>query len=281
MTGVQTCALPICREELGLSVDHIVQDTKIRSKYLLAIEAGDFHVIPGEVYLRGFIKTYAKYIGMDGAALIEKLPAPEPDQAPVSGISGNQPRPADTQSYQENIPSRRMRTGGGESGSSVRTLLQIAKVVVIILALIFSVNYLYENVILRNLPDPIENGGNGDPGGGDDDNGSEEPQEPEPPALEINVISDSGTNALVEVKADILELTVKASERCWLRVQTDDNPAESQTMEPGQEASFTAESQIQMRAGNSGGISIYLTDELLEVSGRSGGVKNYTITLLP
>jgi cytoskeleton protein RodZ len=269
------------REELGLSIDHIVQDTKIRSKYLLAIEAGDFHVIPGEVYLRGFIKTYAKFIGLDGAALIEKLPAPEPDQAPVPGMSGSQPRPADAQSYQENIPSRRMRTGGGESGISLRTFLRIAKVLVLILALIFSLNYLYENVILRNLPDPIENGGNGDPGGGDNGNGSGEPQEPEPPALEINIISDSGTNALVEVNGSILELTIKASERCWLRVQTDDNPAESQTLQPGQEVSFTAESQILMRAGNSGGISIYLADELLEVSGRSGGVKNYTINLLP
>jgi len=54
--------LKSAREEKGMSIEKIEEITKIRSKYLISIEAGDFTIIPEEVYLKGFIKNYAECV---------------------------------------------------------------------------------------------------------------------------------------------------------------------------------------------------------------------------
>ena len=49
------------RLERGISLTWVQHETKIRSRYLEAIEAGDFSVIPGgDIYLKGFIRSYAQ-----------------------------------------------------------------------------------------------------------------------------------------------------------------------------------------------------------------------------
>ena len=53
------------RETMGLTFTDLQARTKIRVKYLEAIEKGDFDVIPGEVYLRGFIRSIASELGID------------------------------------------------------------------------------------------------------------------------------------------------------------------------------------------------------------------------
>ena len=53
------------REASGMSLEEVSEATKIRSKYLEAIEQGDFAVIPGEVYLKGFMRNYADCVGLD------------------------------------------------------------------------------------------------------------------------------------------------------------------------------------------------------------------------
>jgi cytoskeleton protein RodZ len=40
--------------------------TKIRGKYLRALEEEHFEVLPAETYVKGFLRTYAEYLGLDG-----------------------------------------------------------------------------------------------------------------------------------------------------------------------------------------------------------------------
>lgn len=51
------------------------QDTKIRSKYLSALETEDFDILPGTVYARGFLRTYARYLGLDSQLFIDEYNA--------------------------------------------------------------------------------------------------------------------------------------------------------------------------------------------------------------
>ncbi|CAM3897838.1 helix-turn-helix domain-containing protein [Alicyclobacillus pomorum] len=60
------------REQLGISLDELQAKTKIRKRYLIALEDGDWELLPGDVYARGFVRSYAEAVGLDGAELLEK-----------------------------------------------------------------------------------------------------------------------------------------------------------------------------------------------------------------
>ncbi|WP_151735064.1 helix-turn-helix domain-containing protein ['Paenibacillus yunnanensis' Narsing Rao et al. 2020] len=70
------------RLQKGMSLDDVQEVTKIRKKYLEAIEAGDYKVLPGSFYVRAFIKTYAEAVGVNPDELMEEhgnVPAAPPD----------------------------------------------------------------------------------------------------------------------------------------------------------------------------------------------------------
>lgn len=52
------------RELRGISLSQVADITKIAPRFLKSMEEGDYSKIPGEVFLRGFIKAYAKAIGL-------------------------------------------------------------------------------------------------------------------------------------------------------------------------------------------------------------------------
>lgn len=60
------------RESLGFDLDEIEEKTKIRKRYLLALEEGDWSVLPGRVYARGFVRSYADVLGLDGLELLQQ-----------------------------------------------------------------------------------------------------------------------------------------------------------------------------------------------------------------
>ena len=55
-----------------MGLPEVESATKIRAKYIRAIEAEDFDSLPGNAYNRGFLRTYAEYLGLDGEAYVEE-----------------------------------------------------------------------------------------------------------------------------------------------------------------------------------------------------------------
>jgi hypothetical protein len=60
------------RERQGLGYPEIELATKIRSKYIRALEEEDFDSVPGDAYVRGFLRTYAEYLGLDGDVYVDE-----------------------------------------------------------------------------------------------------------------------------------------------------------------------------------------------------------------
>ncbi|HEY3315837.1 MAG TPA: helix-turn-helix domain-containing protein [Bacillota bacterium] len=60
------------RESKGISLAQAQLDTKIRTKYLEALEAGKDGETPGEAYFKGFLRFYGNYLGLDGINLVTK-----------------------------------------------------------------------------------------------------------------------------------------------------------------------------------------------------------------
>ena len=59
----------------NLSLDTAAQETNIRKAYLIAIEHNDFATLNGDVFVKGVIRTYGNYLGLDGAQLVEDYKA--------------------------------------------------------------------------------------------------------------------------------------------------------------------------------------------------------------
>lgn len=57
------------RRRRKIELSQVEAATRIRVRYLRAIEDEDWDVLPGDVYARGFIRTYASYLGLDGQRL--------------------------------------------------------------------------------------------------------------------------------------------------------------------------------------------------------------------
>jgi hypothetical protein len=91
------------RSRRKVSLDEVEAATKIRVRYLQALENEEWDVLPGGAYTRGFIRTYASYLGLDGDRLAEeyrrtsgppqgqRAPRVEPAAAPGGGPGRRRP----------------------------------------------------------------------------------------------------------------------------------------------------------------------------------------------
>lgn len=99
------------REAKNLTLADVENETKIRARYLAALEEENYAEIPGEVYVIGFLRNYARYLGLDGDALVNSYRSQEgvaePDQDNLMTQAGD---PAEEQA----LPSRAAVTLGGK-----------------------------------------------------------------------------------------------------------------------------------------------------------------------
>ena len=63
------------RGERGLSIEQVAASTRIRAEYLRLLEDDDYQGFAAPVYARGYLRTYATYLGLDADALLAQLPA--------------------------------------------------------------------------------------------------------------------------------------------------------------------------------------------------------------
>lgn len=72
------------REKQGISVKDVEKATSIRALYIQAIDEGNYKILPGEVYLKGFIRNYANFLGLNGQEMVNMYrQSLTPDVQPV------------------------------------------------------------------------------------------------------------------------------------------------------------------------------------------------------
>ena len=90
------------REEQGLSQKETARDLHLTSKVINAIEEDDFELIPSFVFARGYIRSYARHLGLDGQTLVAEFDlaygVPNNSAKPMSAIRKGvqQSKPGDT-----------------------------------------------------------------------------------------------------------------------------------------------------------------------------------------
>jgi cytoskeleton protein RodZ len=74
------------RVQRGLSLEQVTYETRIRARYLEALEDERFQDLPGEAYAKGFLRTYADFLGLDGSQMLARYRAqfPRRSEPPVA-----------------------------------------------------------------------------------------------------------------------------------------------------------------------------------------------------
>jgi transcriptional regulator with XRE-family HTH domain len=135
--------LRTAREARGVDLSRVERDTKIRARYLTALETGDYAELPGAVYTKGFLRNYGAYLGLDPEYLVDlfrlesALPTTERPSVPVP------PRP---------IATRRSRPLVVTPGAIAAALLTVAVAAFIIYLVAELVTFARTPVL--NVTDP-------------------------------------------------------------------------------------------------------------------------------
>ncbi|WP_251717121.1 helix-turn-helix domain-containing protein [Lactobacillus agrestimuris] len=95
------------REAKGLSIEDIEKATKIQSRYLVAIENDEFDKLPGDFYVRAFIRQYAQIVGLDGKELLSEfhqdVPESKPDEYVENSIDNKSEEVRETTDNKKNL----------------------------------------------------------------------------------------------------------------------------------------------------------------------------------
>lgn len=68
------------RRRRGQSLEQVAAATRLRRNQLEALERDDLEALPGPVYARGYLRTYAEYLGLDPLDLVAEQPSVSPDE---------------------------------------------------------------------------------------------------------------------------------------------------------------------------------------------------------
>ena len=77
-----------------LSLEDVERDTRISRHYLQALEDERFDVLPAPIYARGFMRSYAGYLGLDAAEAVLAMPTELPRPEGLEPIAGLRRQPA-------------------------------------------------------------------------------------------------------------------------------------------------------------------------------------------
>lgn len=126
------------RQAKGWSVEHAASQLKFATRQVIALEADNYEALPGPVIVRGFVRAYAKLLGLDANALVATLPK--------DGIPG----------YEPIVPQRTLSTPFSESPlplgnrSKISPGLIVGGVLVVILA--GAAIAVHESDLLNDVP---------------------------------------------------------------------------------------------------------------------------------
>jgi cytoskeleton protein RodZ len=251
------------RKERGLSLEEVEHATKIRKRYLAGLEREDYGVLPDAVYARGFLKTYANYLGLDGEELSRELKDRRRPRR-ERGVTYGLPRTSDFDRPLIN-PGQLGKTGRGRrvSGTAVLALL----VALLALAAVVGSLYYVGRGVQNSSPNPnppseeerAANGSKPEPNRGQAPQKSDAPREPRPDTLRV-------------------EVSVEGSPS-WLSILTDGNLAYEQIAQPGFSQTFEARREISIKTGNAGAVGVEVNGHNLGKLGESGEVLTKEWTL--
>lgn len=249
------------RLEKGLSLKEVEQATKIRTRYLEGLEREDPTVLPDPVYARGFLKTYANFLGLDGERLSRELRDRRSSRRERQ-LNHEVPGTSDFE--------RPLITPGGVGEAERRrvsgaTVLTVALAVLVLAAVIGALYYVGSRSAGTGSEDTPD-----EPAVEQEDPG---PSQKEEPATEATTSTPGGDTG--EAEADAAPETDPVTVRvvgapAGLTVTVDGAVALDQFAQPGFSQTFEAQNSVTVSTANAGAVEVEVDGENQGRLGRSG-----------
>lgn len=230
------------REVREISLREIAEATKISLRYLEAMEEDRFDLLPAAVFAKGFLRQYARYVGLDPDEVVNRYLSArqmEPESSPDHTADHD-----DSESYRSSGLSRSARGGGAATALNWKFILAALVVLVLLAMAVFW------------LPGFL--------GGG------EESPDDLPAGVANSVPNEEPEGGLASSRVDDEEpeqpiaplvVEVQFEANCWVRATVDGEIVEDVEMVQGEPLQLTADETVELRLGAPGAVS------LIEVNG--------------
>lgn len=270
------------REDRRLTFDQIERQTRIRAHYLEAIELGNFGVIPSPVQLRGFVRNYARAVGLDPDLMLgqveEALANPggrRQKKTKKDATSGDTPPdgsaviPDTLETYRapvivprashSNIEVTAAPTYAPRTHNPLRTIFAVIVATVltgvIIGGLLVAINDLAEKSNQPTRPSPLMEINNNI-------------NNPPPiiatstPTLGAVLPPPVNPNQTLELNSpSSLYIALTALQRAWVRVITDGTTQFEGILAPGDGVGYPANQSITLKTTNAGGLQVTINGQ--------------------
>ncbi|HEX6200497.1 MAG TPA: helix-turn-helix domain-containing protein, partial [Thermoanaerobaculia bacterium] len=218
--------------------------TKISLRYLEALEQERFDLLPAKVFARGFLRQYARYVGLDPDEAVNRLLVAQDEEAGDDEAEERADAGAD-----------RWKPSAG----TWKNVVLVGGLAALLVGLVFLVPWLMERFGSEErsgepppgvvLPEPVE----------------ERPAPPpEPPP---------------EVPAAPLEVTLDFRQNCWVEASVDGEPRVAEMRVQGESLQLQAQERVTLRLGNAGAVEVEVNGRPYDLGATPGEVKTVEIDL--
>ena len=259
---------------MGLTLEQIAVETRIGTRFLEAIETEQFHLLPGGIFSRGFVRSYAERLKLD------------PDQA-VADFERQS-------SYREPALMEGLRVSAPVPEKKHRSLYPVAIGALVLLIIVFYIatresprSVSAGQPAARAATPPVTASA---PTPAPPAAPTPSPVVPESPAPAQSIPAPTTApptanptpavaQAAPEPAKQALSIVLSAHDETWLKVASDGTTVNAgEILKAGTTRRYTAQSTIALTVGNAGGVDVQVNDHALRPLGKNGQVRSITIT---
>ncbi len=266
------------RKERGLSLEEAEHATKIRKRYLVALERENYGVLPDAVYAQGFLKTYANYLGLDGEGLARELKdrrRPRRERA-VASYNYGAPRASE---FDKPLVSPGQFGRKERRGIPAATILTLLVALLALAAVVGSLYYVGRGAQSAGQSPPSQEGAADERVANQQAANGQEPRGETPDGGAPGGGGGEIATA-AEPRPDFLSVVVSVEDDpSWLSVVVDGELAYEQIADPGFSRTFKGERGISIKTGNAGAVGVEVNGQDLGRLGESGEVLTRDFTL--
>ncbi len=211
----------------GIDLREAAQQTRISIHYLKALEEEDFSKLPGEVFVRGFLKNYGKFLGLDESEVMQLYAEMQAQPAPPAGAPVHAAQAA-TEEKVDHYPSSKVPIEPFIWGAGIAVLLVL---------------FLFAALPSRRHQREAGPSVVSSPGGS----------------------AELASAPVLTSKPEKLYLEVVALEDTWLLIRTDNSPQKKALLKKGESLIWSADEQFLLSYGDGSALKVLLNGRELSI----------------